>query len=46
MNEFMKLVQEYINVEEYEHKFSELLRFVPFVAPNDKEKCRTFERVL
>ena len=33
-------------VEEYEHKFFELLRFAPFTVPNEREKCRCFERGL
>ena len=46
MNEFMTLVQGSMIVEEYERKFSELLRFAQFTVPNESEKCRRFERGL
>ena len=46
MNEFMTLVQGSMTVEEYEHKFFELLRFAQFTVPNEREKCRWFERGL
>ena len=46
MNEFMTLVQGSMTVEEYERKFSKLLRFTQFTVPNEREKCRRFERGL
>ena len=46
MNEFITLVQGSITVEEYEHKFFKLLRFAQFTVPNEREKCRRFERSL
>lgn len=43
VNEFMTLVQGSMIIEEYERKFSELLRFAPFTVLNEREKCRCFD---
>ena len=42
IEEFFKLEQGSLSVAEYEKKFSELLRAVPFIADNEEQKANRF----
>ena len=42
IEEFFKLEQKNMSVSEYEKKFSELLRLVPYIQADEVLKCKRF----